>query len=424
MSYYYYEDTSHYCYTVPIHHEDTSIPYDPHFYGNFPSDPVYYDELPPEPNYYNDSAPDMIHYFETPSYDELEAYAEAASNRTYTADEIHPAYRDDPFSGNYMESSNTFEPPNIGIRPVNHAHPTGSNHEDSLTSEHHWEEYTWIGREFDNGIIKYDPPTDPTFYIPSSHDNAPDDDLVQSIELIGAVLEDYREWFTREADDPDLIKEQMPQIDRLTLVSQHMEEILAQRRMDYEMGEEARKVCEDDNGNNPQPQFTPSPYDNSDVVVATTSPPDILAPIPFPPSPNIHLRPTRPKSAFLIAALKRREPRYHFAPLRRRHQPNFRNKTRSRPPDIRPPEPHPISPNIQNRGPHFCSPANRHPPFIRLPKPIPPKPNILVRQPRRPLYIRPRRKHPPVRYPTSPTPQNQHRCAIRRILKKSCPHLS
>ena len=160
------------------------------------------------------------------------------------------------------------------------------------------------------------------------------------------------------------------------------------------MGEEARKVCEDDNGNNPQPQFTPSPYDNSDVVVATTSPPDILAPIPSPPSPNIHLRPTRPKSAFLIAALKRHEPRYHFAPLHRHHQPNFRNKTRYRPLDI------------------------------RLPKPIPPKPNILVQQPRRPLYIRPRRKHPPVRYPTSPTPQNQHRCAICRILKKSCPHLS
>ena len=91
MSYYYYEDTSHYCYTVPTHHEDTSIPYDPHFYGNFPSDPVYYDELPPEPIYYNDSVPDVIHYFETPSYNELEAYVEAASNRTYTADEIHPA---------------------------------------------------------------------------------------------------------------------------------------------------------------------------------------------------------------------------------------------------------------------------------------------------------------------------------------------
>ena len=91
MSYYYYEDTSHYCYTVPTHHEDTSIPYDPHIYGNSSSDPVYYDESPSEPVYYNDIAPDVV------------AYVEAMLNRIYTVDETHPAYRDNSFGEAYTE---------------------------------------------------------------------------------------------------------------------------------------------------------------------------------------------------------------------------------------------------------------------------------------------------------------------------------
>jgi hypothetical protein len=193
------------------------------------------------------------------------------------------------------------------------------DHEDTAN---HWKEYTWTVLEFDGGIIKYDPPTDPTFYILSSHDNAPDDDLTQSIELIASVLEDYREWFTGEADDLD-IKEWTPQVNRLTLVSRHMEEILAQRWRDCDAKDEARKVCEDDNGSKPQPQSTPSPSHNSEFEhnTITTSPPDIIAPNPFPPSPNISVR--QPESHL-----------YHHPPP----QPH--------PPNIVEPPPLPLKPNI------------------------------------------------------------------------------
>jgi hypothetical protein len=174
------------------------------------------------------------------------------------------------------------------------------DHEDTAN---HWKEYTWTVLEFDGGIIKYDPPTDPTFYILSSHDNAPDDDLTQSIELIASVLEDYREWFAGEADDFD-IKKWTPHVNRLSLVSRHMEEILAQRRRDCDTKDEARKVCEDDNDN---------------TIIAPF--PDIIAPDPFPPSPNITVR----------------QPEFHLY-----HHP----PPQPHPPDIVAPPPLPLKPNI------------------------------------------------------------------------------
>lgn len=451
---YYYDDGSYYSYTdtVPTHYEDSStysysVPTDyypnpePTYYHDPPSDPIYQDDFSPEPTYCdddlvyhdNDTQTELAHFddatawssppppmtYEVVDEDELEAYAEAASNRTYFEDEIHPAYRDNPINGNdSTESLNTFEPPDIETYPVNHAHPTDSNHEDSSDSEHHWEEYAWTTLEFDGGIIKYDPPTNPTFYIPSSHDHAPDDDLTQSVERIGLVLDDYREWFTREADDHDLIEEWTPHVDRLSRVSQHMEEILIQRRMERDMMDEVRKVC-DDIDSDPQSQLTsPSHHD-----FCHTSLPDICIPAPLPLSPNIWSKPAHLTSAFLITALKCREPRYDFGPpLRRRRRPNFRNATRTNPaPDIRLPKPHPLSPNIRFRlRPHLL--ANRHPPDTLPPTPIPPKPNILFQptyqQPRRPPHIRPRRKHPPARLPITPTPQNCHRSARRRISRK------
>ena len=435
MSYYYYEDTSHYCYTVPTHHEDTSIPYDPHIYGNSSSDPVYYDESPSEPVYYNDIAPDVVHYVETPSYDELEAYAEATLNRTYTVDEIHPAYRDNSFGEAYTESSNFFEPPNIEIHPtyLSHPPPVHSHDGDSPPQLYphvnppvgrrcaHEQGYYWTTYASTNST-RFDPPSDPTFYDTASHDQSLSEDLRYTAERIEAVLEEWREWDHWDRIDglQDLIEERKPRQDQLVHLAQHIDGIL-QQRAELDSVDEA---LEDPDGNNILQFQSTSPTQSVFDNITPTLPPDIGIPDPLPLSPNIWSKPTHFKSTFLITASQRREPRYYFAPLCRRRQPNFRNKTRTRPPDIRPPKPHPISPNIRTQRPHFRSPVNQHPPFIRPPKPIPPKPNILVRQPQRPLYIRPQRKHPPVRYPISPTPQNRHHCAIRRILKKSRPHLS
>jgi hypothetical protein len=442
---YYHEDTSHYCYTVPAHYVDAPS------YDN-------YTPSAPTPTYYvetsYDTPADPIHYVDTSPYDELEAYAEYASNRIYTEDEIHPAYlvhlADPPSDPIYYNDT----PPNLifhadiipddeleayaeaasnkiytedEIHPAYRNHVSNDNHEDPPIPEHHWKEYTWKVLKFDGGrIIKYDPPTDPTFYIPSSHDNAPDWDLVQSIELIGSVLEDYREFFMRAADDDD-IEECTSRVNQLTLVSQHMEEILARRKTD---ANDDRKDDEDD-VSNPQPQSTPSPHHTLDNDVTSTPPPDILIPDPLPLSPNIWYEPAHHTPAFLIATTKHCKSRYHFgSPVRHRRQPKFRpykfriNTRTNPPPDIRPPEPYPPSPNIliQSHRHKLHLLNNRHPPDIRAPKPFPPSPNIPVQppphqQPRRPAYTRPRRKHPP-----TPTPKNRHHNAKRRISKKSHPH--
>lgn len=459
MSYYYYEDSSHYCYTAPTHYEDTSTPYDPHIYGNSPSDPVYYNEPPSEPIYYNDIAPDVVHYVETPSYDELEAYAEAAPNRTYTEDEIHPAYRDHPDNRLHYD-----EPPLVELYHEDEVHPAYRdnpvdddhmdlhtappdieihqayrNHEDSTNPElNHeeriWEEYTWIPYK-SNGVTVYRPPYDKTFYTPSSHDNAPSWDLEQSIGLIGSFVDNHRKRVTEEPNNLRRIEKWSPRVNQLMSVSQHMEAILARRRTESSVEDETGEVYEDGNDvyipdpppASPYIQDTFPSYHNFDDNTLLTSPPDICIPDPLPLSPNIWFKPTHLKSTFLITASQRREPRYYFAPIRRRRQPNPRNKTRtSSPPDIRTPKPHPISPNIQTHRPHFHSPTNRHPPDTLPPKPIPPKPNIstqlpVFQQPRCPSYMRPRRKHPPHSSKrTHPLIPHHHHNVKRRILKKSC----
>jgi hypothetical protein len=193
-----------------------------------------------------------------------------------------------------------------------------------------------------------------------------------------------------------------------------------------------RKDREDDD-NNPQPQPTSPPHHATDDNIIIIPSPDIRTPDPLPPSPNIWYEPTHLKSTFLIATIKRREPRYHFGqPIRRRRPPkpkthNFRTAIRTNPPpDIRPPKPFPPSPNIpsQQSQPHLLSLHNHSPPDICAPKPIPPKPNILIQpsifqQPCRPSQLRPRRKHPPytMNQIHSLTPRHHHNVR-RRILKK------
>ena len=111
------------------------------------------------------------------------------------------------------------------------------NYEELPTLENHWEEYTWVCRRSADGVIMYDPPIDPTFYTPSSHDNAPDWDLVQSIDLIATVLEAYGD-----------IEERMPRVHQLTLISRYMEKVLVKRMAERDVEDEATKVCEDEIG--------------------------------------------------------------------------------------------------------------------------------------------------------------------------------
>jgi hypothetical protein len=124
---YYQEDTSHYCYT------DDGIPFNPAYYGNTPSDPVYYDDpTHPDMLYHDEAEPTHLHDATTWSPPllptphravderELEAYAEAAANRTYTWDEIHPAYRDLLLDDNGEDSTDPDPPPGhwIQARPI------------------------------------------------------------------------------------------------------------------------------------------------------------------------------------------------------------------------------------------------------------------------------------------------------------------
>jgi hypothetical protein len=406
---YYYGDTSYsdygepgYYYTVdtPSYNANT-LSYDDYTPSNddyTPSyeeiHPAYYDHVVAS-DYDNDLLPQPSSY-ETIDADELELYAEATANRVYSYDEVDPSYLGNP-TDSYTDSPSTVE------LLEDETHPT--YHDSSHSGSNTWTEYTWIQSEFSNRIAKYDPPTDPMFYIPSSHDNAPDWDLVQSIDLIAPVLEDYREYLTREPDDLDMIEER----NQLTLVSQHMEEILAQRRTEHGVEDESGKICEDDNGN----VSAPNPSLPCHNIETTTSPLDILAPVPLPLSPNIQYRPTQLTSAFLIAVAKRREPRHHFGqPIRRRH-----------PPKPRPPLPLPLSPNIRTRSHLHPFRYHRHPDIV-APIPTLPKPNILTHsQPRRPPLTRPRRKHPPVQLrPLSPQNIDRRHNAVRRIFRKNRPH--
>ena len=193
---YYYEDTSHYYYSEPVYYDTYS---EPTYCDDAPSDPVYYedtlysdtvtstptfDNAHPEPIYYTDTHPELIYSDDSTtwsstiapeSYDgaemerELEAYAEAASGRTYLEDEIHPAYRDNPAypynpaDSSYVTSSNTVAAPN---HPVYHNHATS---EDTANPEYHYNDYHWPKATCTN-CGRFDPPTDPSFYDTVSHD--------------------------------------------------------------------------------------------------------------------------------------------------------------------------------------------------------------------------------------------------------------
>jgi hypothetical protein len=205
---------------------------------------------------------------------------------------------------------------------------------------YYYKDYHWRVRKSTNGI-RYDPPSDPSFYDTASHDRASDYDLTDTAQLIEVVLEEWREWDVMDAEDHllDLIEERKPRHDQLKHLVQHIKAILRQR-MENNLEDEAL-VDGDSDDNNPQPQPFPLPHPHHMLIntVITTPPPDIIVPKPFPPSPN-------------------------------------------------------ISPQQSQLYSH--SPRHQHPPDNLAPLPIPIKPNIPVyQQPRRPPHTRPRRKHPP-----------------------------
>src|ERR1700678_1619043 len=138
----------------------------------------------------------------------------------------------------------------------------------------------------------------------------------------------------------------MPRIHQLTLVSRYMEEILVKRNAERDVEDEATKVCEDE------------------IDVDTL--------IPFPPPPDVWSEPPRITSTFLITAPKYREPRYYFPPL----PLHRRSLTNKHPPDIRAPKPIPPKPNISIRSPTFqqshhspgIRPCRKHPPHSLIPR--------------------------------------------------------
>jgi hypothetical protein len=437
---YYDEDSSYYCYSTPAHYVNTSsyddyiapVPtstyYDDSLSYDISPDPAYYHDTP---SYAEDISPDPI-YFEDevhPAYrdhpdeetkpdwssplsheDELEVYAEIACERTYSEDEIHPAYLDHPVADYHEDPTELIQP-----------------HTTCITER------------------QSEPICSPT-NLYSGHDNSSNDELTKHAEYLEELLDEMRVWDVEDAENkalgrivPGMNPPPEPYRDstefkRLAQEAEYIATIL-RKRIEEIVEDEVLDDCSDE---------TRDEEDEEHQILQSPAQPQ--------PTPSSH----HLTSAFLIAAMKHREPRYHLGPhVRHRRRPKlrsykFRNTRTTPPPDIRPLKPFPPSPNIPVRQPQLHPPYNHNPPDIRLPpplplapnihtrhhhhklhvlnnqhppdiltpKPFPPSPNILLRpsphqQPRRPAYTRPRRKHPPTH-----TSQHCHHNAKRRIAKK------
>jgi hypothetical protein len=150
--------------------------------------------------------------------------------------------------------------------------------------------------------------------------NLSDDELTQKSHLIKALLNEMIEWDAEDAIDyPDEVELRKP---RYKIFNQSLRYIEIVRRQRLEQEEED---VEDDIPEIPvcfsaPPQSTPFRHCHN---VITNSPSDIIAPEPFPPSPNISLRLSQ----------------FHPHPPSNHHSP-----------DILPPTPLPLKPNIDVRG--------------------------------------------------------------------------
>jgi hypothetical protein len=370
---YYDENTPYYCYSVPAHYYDTISAPTSTQYDDTPSEPSHcvdtsYDDHTPNPpisssdTYYDDTHSDFAYHVDTPSYDdvhpgpscyvddnsfvdgnleadtwlpplsptshgienerELEAYAEAAVNRILTLDEIHPAYLNHsltlpvsesnhpdhhcpPPSSDEIHPAYLNHPPTLPVlnHPDRHCPPLSTTYLRRPVS-YHYDDYYWTTHSSANGV-KYDPPSDPTFYDTTSHDCASDEDLADTAQRIETVLEERREWDVEDAVDfPELIEERKPCYNQLMHVLQHVKMILRQRK-EYDVEEEALE-----NGDN---------EDSDERKGDDEYPQPFQPPIELQSTPSSHHH----TPVFLLAAtsLKQRQPRYYFAPIRRRRSP-------------------------------------------------------------------------------------------------------
>ena len=220
---------------------------------------------------------------------------------------------------------------------------------------YYYKDYTWIIHELADGV-RYDPPLDPSFYDTTSHDRASNEDLADTTRLIKAVLEEWREWDIADAADypdyPDLIEGRKPHQDQLIHLVQHVEAILRQRT-ECDTDDEALPVeehCGDENeSDDDESKSIPLPHEINNTVT-TTPPPDILAPLPLPLSPNISVQ----LSQFCSHLPHNQQTPDILTPEPPPPKPNI-------PPDILLPQPHPLKPNITERLAHVrlrCSRMN------------------------------------------------------------------
>jgi hypothetical protein len=106
-------------------------------------------------------------------------------------------------------------------------------HSRLLEMSYHYDDYVWTQYDFPNRV-RYNPPSDPSFYNTTSHDRTSNDDLTDTAQLIEQVLEEWREWDT--VDSHEVIEGQKPRHDQLKHLVQHIVAILEWRtEQDVEM---------------------------------------------------------------------------------------------------------------------------------------------------------------------------------------------
>jgi hypothetical protein len=278
---YYQEDTSYYRYSVPTRYEGTSYYYhdtsahliDASQYS-FSVPAHYNDDTHFEPAHSDNSnvttwSPPLSSSIEHAH--ELEAYAEAATNRrTYTWDDIHPAYRDCP-SDSYCE------------------------------------------------LVQ--PPADDNEY----YDDITDEELA---EINCRCIEHQKQMMEGKVEE--IVENASEDVGDGDDDDDETGTVKVEKGENWEDHED-KDDNDGEDGDHPQPlhilahpQPTPPSHDISDSNTVTTPPPDILAPRPFPPSPNISVQ----------------RPQLYSHPLRNQN-----------PPDILAPEPLPWKPNIPHTSP-------------------------------------------------------------------------
>jgi hypothetical protein len=116
-----------------------------------------------------------------------------------------------------------------------------------------------------------------------------DEELTRYTQLFKALLEEMKAWDIEDAEDaatgkfslPPQLYRELPRFEILTQNIRHIE-IIQKQRLEQDGNVPETPVC-----SLAPPQSTPLCRHNN---TTTTSPTDIIAPKPFPPSPNILVR--------------------------------------------------------------------------------------------------------------------------------------